>query len=212
MKITTRRWVRSLVIVLVLVAGSLHAFGQTTPANTKSPVKLPWLLVGGRIGLEYDFTSQSSFNARIQAIFPTTSKTVEYFPLYSHIGVSVTERIPIGDTGFRMTITELPLVSGFDQNYSLPSFTLLIGFETDFGLMVSAGPSIEPISKSGGLAPGLSLIYSAGYRLTLGSISIPMALLVDPLPPDRHVRLGLIAGVDYGFRPSIPKKSTPFNY
>ena len=169
-----------------------------------------WLLIGGRVGVSYELAAPADFNSEIQAFFPSSSS---YFPVYSSLALSVTERFPIGDSGFRLALTELPMVSGIDQNFAMPSFILLVGVQSAFGLEGGVGPAIEPFFSSGSIKAGPSLVYSLGWRFEAGRASIPVTLLVDPLPPNRHLRVSLVAGIDYGFAPTLPKpKKPPFNY
>ena len=104
------------------------------------------------------------------------------------------------------------MVSGVDQNYAVPSLIFLVGIQADFGLEVGLGPQIEPIVGSGGLIAAPSLVYSLGWRLPLGRFSLPLAIMVDPLPPERHLWVSVIAGIDYAFSPTLPKPRAPFNY
>lgn len=203
---------RLCVLIGALIAGG-GALGWAdsdgaAPASERSKSD-HWLLVGARVGAAYELTKPAVFNDEIQQFYPSAHS---YFPLYSRLGLSLSERFPIGDTGWRLALTQLPMISGIDQNYAIPSLTLLVGIQTDFGLEVGLGPQVEPIVGSGGLVAAPSLVYSAGWRLSLGRFSLPLAIMVDPLPPQRHLWVSVTAGIDYGFTPSLPKPRAPFNY
>ena len=202
---------------LFVAAGSAWAAGTSSPAASGSSVaasqsSAPWLFVGGRIGAGYEYAKPSDFNSLIQPFFPSANS---YFPVYSTLGLSVTESIAIAQTGFRFTMTQLPSVSGLEQNYAMPRLTLLFGVQTGFGLEGGVGPQIEPVvaSAGSGVAVGPSLVYAVGWRFSFGRVSVPVTLMVDPLPPHRHPRATLMAGIDYGFAPKAPKpRRAPFNY
>lgn len=213
-----RRWALVSLLAAVGVVNAWAAGGSTgTSSGTAAPVAAksstaPWLLIGGRMGVAYEYAKPSEFNALIQPFFHSKNS---YFPVYSVLALSVTERFAIGDTGFRLTLTQLPTVSGLDQNYAMPRFAFLVGVQTNFGLEGGIGPEIEPVVKpaGSGVTVGPSLVYSVGWRFSFGHVSLPITLMVNPLPPSRHPRAALLAGIDYGFAPKAPKvRRPPFNY
>lgn len=169
----------------------------------------PWLFLGGRIGVEYQSQTPADFNASIQKLYPGSTT---YFPVYSTIGISLTERIPVGSAGYSVTINQLAGISGIDQNFFLPSGTLLLGIHMPFGLQMALGPRIEPFADGGSVKTTPSLVYTVGWRFELGKASIPVDIVVDPLPPGRHLKVALVAGIDFGFAPQSSKPSQPFNY
>lgn len=220
MKRSIRKLLRFSVLICLLFSGltaAVSAAGNNSSpsggsAPAAKPARTPWLLVGGRIGAAYEYAKPSEFNALIQPFFPSHNS---YFPVYSILGVSLTESIAISNTGFRLALTQLPTVSGLDQNYAMPRLTLLVGVQTGFGLEGGVGAQLEPVvaSKGSGVEVGPSLVYSVGWRFTFGKVSVPITLMADPLPPHRHPRASLMAGIDYGFAPSAPKRpKSPFNY
>lgn len=98
----------------------------------------------------------------------------------------------------------------------MPRITVLVRVQTSFGLEGGLGPLIEPVVAhpgSAGVTASPSLVYSVGWRFSFGRVSLPVSLMVDPLPPHRHPRATLMAGIDYGFAPKLPKRPrSPFNY
>lgn len=199
-----------LLVSTFLAAASLPAAAGTSGAKQPGVRPMPWLFVGGRAGVAYELATQSQFNATIQTLYPSTNT---YFPLYSVLGIALTERIPIGHTGYRLLLVEQPMVAGIDQNYALPSFTFLVGMQTNFGLEAGLGPEVQASAGSSGVVAALSLVYSIGWRFSMGTVSFPISLMIDPIPPHRHPRAALTFGIDYGFAPSLPRKPRPpFNY
>ncbi len=178
-------------------------------ADQPEPQRVPWLYVGPRIGVGGEIAQPSNFNDTVQRVFPSGHS---YFPVYSQIGLDLSERVSLAETGYHFFFSQLLAVSGLDQNFALPSLSFLLGAMTPFGLEAALGPQLELANDGGGAYVAPSLVYAVGYRLHVGFVSIPVMLFVDPLPPNRRIRLTILAGVDYGFAPSRPKPPPAFNY
>jgi len=183
--------------------------GPAAPSVQPEQPRAPWLFLGPRIGVGGEISQPSDFNDTIQRFFPSGHS---YFPVYSQIGLDLSERVSLADTGYHLFFSQLLIVSGLDQNFALPSFSVLIGAMAPFGLEVALGPQVELADDGNGAYVAPSLVYAVGYRLRVGGLSLPVTVFVDPLPPTRRVRLTVLAGVDYGFAPSRPKPPPPFNY
>jgi hypothetical protein len=183
---------------------------QAAPDAQQAAPRPPWLFIGPRVGVGGEIAQPSDFNDSVQRLFPSGNS---YFPVYSQLGVDVAERIPLAETGYHLFFNQLFTVSGLDQNYALPVFSLLLGAMTPFGLEAALGPQLELANSGSGSYVAPSIVYALGWRFSVDGISIPLTLFVNPLPPTRWVRLTVLAGVDYGFSPSRPKPPTPpFNY
>lgn len=191
-----------------IVAGSVLAAADDA-ATADAAVRQPWLHVGGRIGVTYEFGNKAEFNNAVQQFYPNN---FTYFPLYSRVGAALSERVPIGKTGHRFTVSQLLEVTGLDQNFALPSLTLLMGVETSFGLEAGLGPKLELSIANGGYYLAPSLVYAVGWRFQANQVEFPVAVLVEPFPPQRRVRVSIIAGIDYGIPRAEPKPQKPFNY
>lgn len=198
-----KNFIRLLLCVLTLTsacAGNLFAQSEERP---------PWIWIGPRIGLTGVAATPKHFNSVIQEIFPSDRK---YFPLYTQIGLSVQQRIPLGQSDFHLTFQELISVAGFDQAMALPSISLLLGLRAPFGLEVGLGPDLSLKSKSGSAALAPAMIYAVGWIFSLGEISVPLTFTAIPIPPEGKSRFSLLTGMDFGLKPKSTKKDTPFNY
>ncbi len=179
-------------------------------AQSEGPPPSPWLFLGLRVAVAGEITQPAGFNAAIQSFYPSPNA---YFPVYSQIGLNLAEQVSIAESGYRLSFSELVLLSGLDQNFALPLLRLMVGVLMPFGLEAGLGPQLELTKTSSAIGVAPSLIYSIGWRFSIGAVTLPVTLVVDPLPPERHVRVSLMAGVDYGLSPSRPPTpKTPFNY
>lgn len=185
------------------------AQSPAAPSAAPAAPRTPWLFLGPRIGISGEISQPSDFNDTIQRFFPTGHS---YFPVYSQIGVDLSERISLAQTGYHLFFSQLLTVSGLDQNFALPVFDLLLGAMTPFGLEAALGPQLELANDGSSTYLAPSMVYAVGWRFSISGLSLPVMLFVDPLPPTRRVRLTVLAGVDYGFVPPGPKPPSPFNY
>jgi len=185
--------------------------GGTAPAQAEPspPPRSPWLSLGPRVGVGGEIAQPSDFNDTVQRIFPSGHT---YFPVYSQIGVDLSEQVPLAQTGFHLYFSQLLTVVGLDQNFALPVLDLLLGATTPFGLEAGLGPQLELADDGSGVSLAPSIVYAVGWRFSFGGVSLPVMMFVDPLPPTRRLRLAVLAGVDYGFTPPAPKPPAPFNY
>jgi hypothetical protein len=166
----------------------------------------PWLFVGPRAGVTWALTSVSRFDQELQEQYPGERS---YFPLYSQLGFSLAQHVRLHPSGSRLMIQEGALLSGLDQNYALPALNLLVGVHFSSGLEASLGPELT-FPPSGGAQA--ALVYAVGLRFSLKAASVPVLLVLSPLPEDRLARLTLLSGIDFELLPKIHRKKTPFNY
>jgi len=190
-------------------AGTGGSAGAADSAGAGAPAE-PWFFLGPRVAVAGEVAQPADFNAEIQRFYPSAST---YFPVYSQIGLEIAERLSAMGSGYRLSFREQLLISGLDQNFALPVARVLLGVLTPFGLEAAIGPQLELVYSGSALGVAPSLVYSVGWRFSLGSISVPVFAVAEPLPPDRKARISVMAGVDYGFAPARPAKpQTPFNY
>ncbi len=175
-------------------------------AAQEAESKEPWLFVGPRAGVTWAMTSASRFDQELQTLYPSGRS---YFPLYSQLGLSLSQHLRLRPSGYRLMIQEGALLSGLDQNYALPTLNLLVGLHFALGVEASLGPELT-FPPNGGVQA--ALVYAVGWRFSLKAASVPVLLVFSPLPEDRLARLTLLSGVDFELLPKIQRKKTPFNY
>jgi len=194
-------------LMVILVAALFAAAAISAEENSE---KQPWFYLGPRIGLIGVLSDLDEFDAIIQDMYPSDS---DYFPLFSQIGLSFEQRIPITENSY-LAFEQLLLVRGLDQNIAIPAAALLINYKTPFGLKFGLGPEIYLRGLNGDPLFSPSLVYALGWIFTFNSFELPLTCIFDPLPYDRKMRISLITGFDFGFRMKlkITKKKDPFNY
>lgn len=185
-------------------------FGIFPTALLLSEGKAPWLWIGPRVGLTGVAASPEDFDSLIQEIY---SSERQYFPLYSRIGLSVEQRIPLEQSKSYLSVQELIFVGGLDQTVALPFISLLINFHAALGLEAGLGPEFSLKSENGGPVLSPALVYALGWTFTFGKISLPVTFSSVPISPDGKPTFTLTAGLDFGlkFEPK-EKEALPFNY
>jgi hypothetical protein len=173
-------------------------------AAQEAPDREPWLFVGPRLGVSWAMTSASRFDQELDDVYGGGR---DYFPVYSQLGFSLAQHLRLRPTAARLLIQEGVLLAGLDQNYALPSVNLRVGVHLPLGLEAAVGPELV-IPPNAALQ--LSLLYAVGWRFSLKGVSVPVLLVLNPLPRDRLARLTLLSGIDFELLPK--KRKTPFNY
>jgi hypothetical protein len=205
MKARTGILLAALTLTICLPAAAQER-GAGEPAAQEPAAHEPWLFVGPRVGVTWAMTSASRFDQELQELY---SGEHSYFPLYSQLGLSLAQHLRFGPGGWRLILQEEALLSGLDQNYALPSLSLRVGVHMPLGLETGLGPEITFPPKGGVQA---ALVYALGWRFSLKAASVPVLLVLSPLPEDRLARLTLLSGIDFALQPKIPREKTPFNY
>ncbi len=199
----------ALSVLAVLLAGG-PAFAQGDP--TAGEPEAPWFYLGPRFGGTWALTNVEGFTHLIQPIYPNS---LGYFPVYSQFGLGLTQRFRLPFGGFQVAFQEWALVSGLDQNFALPAFSLLVSVRAPFGLELGLGPQLGVWRERKGVVVHPALVYAVGWNFLFQRIALPVYLIFDPMPTDRVGRGTLLVGLDYGGRlklPKAPKEKTPFNY
>ncbi len=189
----------------LILLSALALLASLPAAAQEAQGREPWLFVGPRVGATWAMTSVSRFDQELEA---TYGGGREYFPLYSQLGFSLAQHFRLRPGEYRLIVQEQVLLSGLDQNCVLPSLSLLVGVHVPLGLEAGLGPELT-FSPLRGVQP--TLVYALGWRFSLKATSVPVLLMLSPLPEDRIVRLTLLSGVDFELLPK-PRRKAPFNY
>jgi hypothetical protein len=174
-------------LFLVLVAAlSAAQEGEGEPPRLE-------LAFGPRVGVSYVLVGSQEFNDAVQEIFPDPSR--EYFPIFTQFGLNFEQRIRLGDTRSHFAFQEVLLLGGVDQNFYLPSLSVLIGFRSRTGLEFGMGPNLSLKRSSGSTEPSLAVVFSAGWTFMFSNVFVPVDLAFVPSPEGS--RLTLLTGFNF---------------
>jgi hypothetical protein len=131
--------------------------------------------------------SAQDFNDAVQEVFPNPDR--QYIPIFTQFGINFEQRIRLGDTRSHFAFQEVLLLGGVDQNFFLPSLSVLIGFRSRAGLEFGLGPNLTLQSLSGDLEAGLAVVFSVGWTFTFSNVFVPVDLAFVPSPLGSRVSL-----------------------
>jgi hypothetical protein len=177
-------------ILLFLVLGAALAAAQEG-----EPPRLEFAF-GPRVGVTYVMASPQEFNDAVQEIFPDGSR--DYIPIFTQFGLNFEQRVRLGDTSSHFAFQEVLLLGGVDQNFYLPSLSVLIGFRSRAGLEFGLGPNLSLTSRLGN--PGnvelkLAVVFSGGWTFMFSNVFVPVDLAFVPSPEGS--RLTLLTGFNF---------------
>jgi hypothetical protein len=176
---------------LLVIVGAVSTYGET-----EVPAKRLELVYGPRVGVSYIAADPEEFNESLQEMFPDSER--KYFPIITQFGLSVEQRIRLGNTESHFAFQEVLILGGLDQNLVIPSLSVLIGFRSRAGLELGLGPIVS-MKRSGDDAAGvgLSVVYAVGWTFGFDGVFVPVNLAVVPTPSDGAPRITLLTGFNF---------------
>jgi hypothetical protein len=174
------------VLVLFVSGAALEAQEQA---------RHPVLQFGPRLGATGIITNPDTFNSTIQALFPVSSRY--YFPAFSEMGVEALQLVPLGEGASALCFRQMFLLGGLDQSIVIPTLNVILAYQTSFGFELGVGPFFTLTSSKGSVALAASVVYEVGYTFQMKGFSLPVNLLMVPLPGYANPRLTLATGFDF---------------
>ena len=120
------------------------------------------LIVGPRLGFS-GFWPPDGFNSSVSKLY-----SGEYLPVVSLFGITVEERILLGQTKSHFAFQEILLVGGLEQGIALPEGGLLIGYRDYSGFELGAGPILH--------LGGIGVVAAIGFTFNFKGMYVPMDL------------------------------------
>jgi hypothetical protein len=143
------------------------------------------LIAGPRIGASYVWQTPEDFTSSVHSLYPNGT----YYPILTLFGITVEQRILLGQTKSHFAFQEVVLVGGLEQGVALPEGAFLIGYRDYSGFEFGIGPILH--------LRGVGVVAAAGYTLSFRGMYVPMDLSV------------IIPGVN---RPASFAFTTGFNF
>jgi hypothetical protein len=122
------------------------------------------MILGPRIGASYVLQSPEEFSASVQTFYPAAA----YFPVMTLFGITIEQRILLGQTRSHFAFQEVVLVAGLEQGIALPEGVVLIGHRDFSGFELGVGPIVH--------LAGIGVIAALGWTFSFQGVFIPVDL------------------------------------
>jgi hypothetical protein len=143
------------------------------------------LIIGPRIGASYILDTPEDFTSSVKSLYPSGS----YFPAVTLFGVTVEQRILLGETKSHFAFQEVVLIGGLEQGIALPEGALLIGYRDFSGFEFGIGPILH--------LRGVGVVVAAGYTISFRGMFVPVDLSVIIPSADRRASIGITTGFNF---------------
>ncbi len=170
---------RKLAITAIALGLSVCAFAQ----EPEGPEAFS-LIFGPRLGVS-GFYPTDGFKSSVNKLFPGK----EYFPAVSLFGITVEQRILLGQTRSHFAFQEVVLVGGLEQGIALPEAAVLIGYRDYSGFEIGAGPILQ--------LEGIGVVVAIGYTLSFKGMYVPVDLSLIIPNSDRPASIALTPGFNF---------------
>ncbi len=145
------------------------------------------LVFGPRIGCAWVWQTQEKFTSSVNELY-----SGNYFPVMTLFGVTVEQRILLGQTRSHFAFQEVLLVAGLDQGVALPEGALLIGYRDYSGFEFGIGPILH--------FQGISVVVALGWTLSLHGAYVPVDISYVIQNTDRPASISITTGFNFQVR------------
>lgn len=146
---------------VLFIAVSAGLFAQD---SGEEPAAFEFVL-GPRIGVGYVFADWGEFSNEVSKfMYGDTSRT--FYPVMSAFGLSLEQRILLGDTRNHFAFQEILMVNGLEQGTALPILSLLIGYRDARGFEFGAGPMVS--------ISGVQILIAMGWTFSFSGVYVPV--------------------------------------
>lgn len=144
-------------------------------------------VLGPRLGVTWTIMSPEDFSQALRTALPWF--TGNYFPVNSLFGVSIEQRILLGNTKSHFAFQEVISIAGLEQSILIPSLSVLIGYRDYSGFELGAGPRLS--------LSGVGVIVAIGWTFKYQGVNVPVDLHYV-LPNGSGMSMGTL-GLTTGF-------------
>lgn len=151
-------------IVLVVFCGIL---GTATLVHAdqeqEEPPRFAFVL-GPRIGVSWTIMTPEDFSNYLRRSLPWF--TGNYIPVNTLFGVTMEQRILLGETKSHFALREVLSVAGLEQSIVIPSLSILIGYRSYSGFEIGVGPRAS--------LSGAGVVAAIGWAFHLSGAEVPL--------------------------------------
>jgi len=146
------------------------------------------LVFGPRIGGSYILVTPEDFTSSVNELYPGGS----YFPVVTLFGVTLEQRILLGQTKSHFAFQEVLLVGGLEQGVALPEGAFLIGYRDFSGLEFGVGPILH--------MRGFGVVAAVGWTFSYQGVYVPVDISLIIPNADRPASISITTGFNFQIR------------
>lgn len=178
-----------MVIAVAVVLLSASAFAD----DLEGPAAFSFIF-GPRLGFS-GFWPPDGFTSNVNELYPG-----DFVPIISLFGISIEQRLLLGETKSHFAFQEVVLVGGLEQGIALPEGAVLIGYRDYSGFEFGAGPILH--------LGGVGVVVALGYTLSFKGMYVPFDLSLIIPSKDKPASIGFTTGFNFQISRREPEKST----
>jgi hypothetical protein len=146
------------------------------------------LVFGPRIGGSYILDTPEDFTKGVNLLYPSGS----YFPAVTLFGVTIEERILLGQTKSHFAFQQVLLIGGLEQGVALPEGAFLIGYRDYSGFEFGIGPILT--------LRGIGVVAAVGWTFSYNGVYVPVDISLIIPNADRPASISLTTGFNFQIR------------
>jgi hypothetical protein len=175
-------------VAVVLLSASAFADDQEGPEAFS-------FIFGPRLGFS-GFWPPEGFTSGVNALY-----SGNYVPVVSLFGISIEQRLLLGQTRSHFAFQEVVLVGGLEQGIALPEGAFLIGYRDYSGFEFGAGPILH--------LGGVGVVVACGFTLSFRGMYVPFDLSLIIPNKEQPASIAFTTGFNFqiGRREPEPQKS-----
>lgn len=169
---------------LVTLLNSVSADDSSSQNSAGKPAGFEFIL-GPRVGVNYINTTPEEFSEEVGKTF----EQGEYYPVTSLFGLSLEQRILLGQTKSHFAFQEVIMVGGLEQSIALPSISILIAYRGATGFEFGAGATFS--------MSGVGVIAAVGWTFSFSGVYIPLDISVIIPNKNRPMSIAMTTGFNF---------------
>jgi len=141
------------------------------------------LVFGPRLGFS-GFWPPEKFTSGVKSLYKG-----DYFPVVSLFGITVEQRLLLGQTKSHFAFQEIVLVGGLEQGIALPEGAFLIGYRDYSGFEFGAGPILH--------LGGIGVVVAIGYTFSFRGMYVPIDFSFIIPNKEQPASIGFTTGFNF---------------
>ncbi|MGA2762252.1 MAG: hypothetical protein ABSG17_02700 [Spirochaetia bacterium] len=171
---------KKLTVMMIALVLSASVFADDTQ---EGPEAFSFVF-GPRIGGSYVATTPESFTSSVNAFYPGN-----YVPAVTLFGVTLEQRILLGQTRSHFAFQEVLLIGGLEQGVALPEGAFLIGYRDYSGFEFGIGPILH--------VGGISVIAALGWTFSFSGAYVPVDVSLVIPNAERPASISITTGFNF---------------